>query len=126
MAFLIGVAVSGTLSYFAIPLIWFRGIKLGAALVTGLRALIINWLPFLALSLGLALVLVPVAVISGMLFGMVASVGPMSAIAMALIMIVLLLFQLVLFGSQYCAFRDIFGAPGPPPTPPDDDTQLVV
>ncbi len=126
MAFVIGVAVSGTLSYFAIPLIWFRGIKLGAALVTGLRALIVNWLPFLALSLGLALVFVPVAVISGMLFSMVTAVGPMSAIAMALIMILLLLFQLVLFGTQYCAFRDIFGVPGPAAMSPDDDTQLVV
>ena len=126
MAFLIGVAVSGTLSYFAIPLIWFRGLKLGTALLSGLRALVVNWLPFLALSLGLALLLVPVAVVSGLLFGMVASGGPMAAVVMALIMVLLLLFQLVLFGTQYCAFRDIFGIPDPAAPPPEDDTQLVV
>ena len=126
MAFLVGVAVSGTLSYFAIPLIWFRGFKLGAALITGLRALIVNWLPFLVLSLGLALLFIPVAVFSGLAFGMVASGGGMGAVVMALIMILLLLFQLVLFGTQYCAFRDIFGVPGEAAQPPDDDTQLVV
>jgi len=126
MAFLVGVAVSGTLSYFAIPLIWFRGYKLGAALLAGLRALVVNWLPFLALSLGLALLFVPVAVVSGLLFGVVASGGLMSAIAMGLIMVLLLLFQLLLFGTQYCAFRDIFGVPDAATAPPDNETQLVV
>ena len=126
MAFLVGVAVSGTLSYFAIPLIWFRGYKLGAALVTGLRALVVNWLPFLVLSLGLALVFIPVAVVSGLLFGMIASGAAMGAVVMALIMVLLLLFQLVLFGTQYCAFRDIFGVPDGAVNPPGDDAQLVV
>lgn len=126
MAFLIGVAVSGTLSYFAIPLIWFRGAKLGPALGAGLRALVVNWLPFLALGLGLAVAFVPVAVIIGVLFGAVASGGLLSAVVMGLIMLLLLLFQLLLFGTQYCAFRDIFGVPEAPPPPTGNDAQLVV
>lgn len=126
LAFLVGVAVSGTLSYFAIPLIWFREYKLGVALLAGLRALVVNWLPFLALSLGLAVMFVPVVVISGMLFSVVASGGFVSAIVMGLIMVLLLLFQLLLFGTQYCAFRDIFGVPDATTPPPDNETQLVV
>jgi hypothetical protein len=126
MAFLVGVAVSGTLSYFAIPLIWFRGFKLGAALVTGLRALIVNWLPFLVLGIGLAVAFVPVALIIGALFGLVASGGLVSAFVMGLIMLLLLLFQLLLFGTQYCAFRDLFGVPGNVTPPPASDGQLVV
>lgn len=126
LAFLVGVAVSGTLSYFAIPLIWFREYKLGVALLAGLRALVVNWLPFLALSLGLAVMFVPVVVISGMLFSVVASGGFVSAIVMGLIMVLLLLFQLLLFGTQYCAFRDIFGVPDSSTPPPDNETQLVV
>lgn len=126
LAFLVGVAVSGTLSYFAIPLIWFREYKLGVALLAGLRALVVNWLPFLALSLGLAVMFVPVVVISGMLFSVVASGGFVSAIVMGLIMVLLLLFQLLLFGTQYCAFRDIFGVPDASTPPPDNETQLVV
>jgi len=126
LAFLVGVAVSGTLSYFAIPLIWFREYKLGVALLAGLRALVVNWLPFLALSLGLAVMFVPVVVIIGMLFSVVASGGLVSAIVMGLIMVLLLLFQLLLFGTQYCAFRDIFGVPDASTPPPDNETQLVV
>jgi hypothetical protein len=42
------------------------------------------------------------------------------------IMILLLAFQMLLFGTQYCAFRDIFGIDGPSQPPlPDDESQLV-
>lgn len=125
LAFLVGVSVSGTLSYFAIPLIWFRGFKLGASLVMGLRALVVNWRPLLVLSLGLLLVFLPVAVICGMLFSMVASGGMVTAVVMGLIMLLLLLFQLMIFGTQYCAFRDIFGLETEVIPPPDKESQLV-
>ena len=62
LALLVGVAVSGTLSYFTIPLIWFGNRKLGAALAVGLKGLVANWRPFLLLGLGLAVVLLPVTV----------------------------------------------------------------
>ena len=65
IAFIIGISVSGTLSYMTIPLIWFHDRKLGAALADGLRALFANWKPFLVLGLGMAIVLVPVVLLAG-------------------------------------------------------------
>jgi hypothetical protein len=125
LAFLVGLSVSGTIGYFAIPLIWFSHFKLGAALLTGLRALFVNWAAFLVLSLGLLLVLLPVAVISGILFSMAASGGLMTTIVLGLIMILLLVFQLLLFGTQYCAFRDIFEMTVDAGPPPANEDQLV-
>jgi hypothetical protein len=127
LAFLVGLSISGTLSYFTIPLIWFHDRKLGAALWTGLRALLVNWKPFLALSVGLLLLFLPVALVSGALFSLAAGGGLMTTLVLGLIMVLLLLFQLLLFGTQYCAFRDIFGAPAElaPPPAAAGDGQLV-
>jgi len=127
LAFLVGISISGTLSYFAIPLIWFHDRKLGAALGTGLRALLVNWKPFLALSVGLLLLFVPVAAVSGVLFSLAAGGGLMTTVVLGLIMVLLLLFQLMVFGTQYCAFRDIFGLPAEAAPPPEagGDGQLV-
>jgi hypothetical protein len=125
-ALLVGVAVSGTLSYFAIPLIWFRGCKLGVGLTAGLRALFINWRAFFLLALGLGLVLVPVALASGFLFGLSGSPGLSTGLLLGIVMLLLLLFQLLLFGTQYCAFRDIFGLPSDRVAPPEDDEGQLV
>jgi hypothetical protein len=126
LALLLGVAVSGTLSYFTIPLIWFGNRKLGTALVIGLKGLIVNWRPFLLLGLGLAGVLVPLGVISAVLFGLAGTAGGASVLIMGLIMLLLMLFQLLLFGTQYCAYRDIFGIEEPSaPAPTEDDGQLL-
>ena len=126
LALLVGVAVSGTLSYFTIPLIWFGNRKLGTALVMGLKGLIVNWRPFLLLGLGLMLALVPLGVVSAVLFGLAGTGGGMSVLIMGLIMLLLMLFQLLLFGTQYCAYRDIFGIEEPSaPAPEDDDSQLL-
>jgi hypothetical protein len=128
-ALAIGIAVSGTLSYFTIPLVWFRNRKLWPAIGEGLRAMVVNWKPFLVLALGLAVLLVPVSVAAGLLFGLATAGGALSVVVMGLVMLVVLLFQMVLFGTQYCAFRDIFGveeseAPAAGP-PPGDDGQFV-
>lgn len=126
MAFLVGVAISGTLSYFTIPLMWFQDRKLGTALAEGLRALVMNWKPFLALVLGLAVLLIPVSLVTGILLGLTASGGVVSVLVMGAIMILLLGYQMLIFGTQYCAYRDIFGVADPsPPQTRDDDTQLV-
>jgi len=125
LAFLLGVSISGTLSFFAIPLIWFRRSSLVTALVSGLRALFVNWKAFLVLGLGLLLVFVPVALASGLLFGMAAGGGPVAVLVMGLIIILVLAFQLMLFGTQYCAFRDIFGAEPNGAPPAGSDGQLV-
>ena len=109
MAFLIGISVSGTLSYMTIPLIWFHDRKLGAALAAGLRALFSNWKPFLVLGLGLAALLIPVSLVAALLFTVAGSAGAFSIVVMGLVMMLILAFQLILFGTQFCAFRDIFG-----------------
>jgi hypothetical protein len=126
MAFLVGIAISGTLSYFTIPLIWFGDRSLGQALAEGIKALIVHWKPFLTLALGLFLISIPVIVVAGFLIRMAASGGLISVIVMAGMMILLLAFQMLLFASQYCAFRDIFGIGGRSgPPPKEDDGQLV-
>lgn len=121
LAFLVGISISGTLSYFAIPLIWFRQSSLGAALASGLRALLVNWKAFLLLALGLFVLFLPVAFAVGLLFGIVAGGGLAALLVTGLIMILLLAFQLMLFGTQYCAFRDVFGTgqQGAPPVEPE-------
>ena len=125
-AFLIGLSISGTLSYMTIPLIWFHDRKLGPALAEGLRALVVNWKPFLVLGLCLAGVLVPVSLLAGVLFAYAGTTGAFSMLTMALVMLLVLAFQLMLFGTQYCSFRDIFGLDSRPETPePEDDNQLV-
>lgn len=125
LAFLLGVSISGTLSYFAIPLIWFRQAGLGSALWVGLRALLVNWKAFLLLGLGLLLLFLPVGFVAGLLFGIVTAGGLMAALAMGLIMVLLLAFQLMLFGTQYCAFRDIFGVEPREAEPRHSGGQLV-
>jgi hypothetical protein len=126
LALLVGVAVSGTLSYFTIPLIWFGNARLGTALVTGLRALLVNWRPFLLLGVGLVLVLVPLGIVSALLFGLAGSAGGLSVLIMGLVMLLLMGFQLLLFGTQYCAYRDIFGVEEESgPAAPEDDGQLL-
>ena len=125
-AFMVGIAVSGTLSYFTIPLIWFGDRKLVPALTEGLRALFANWRPFLMLALGLMAALLPVAIVSGILLGLASAGGFVAVIVMAVIMILLLAFQMLLFGTQYCAYQDIFGiGDDSPPEEADDDSQLL-
>jgi hypothetical protein len=107
-------------------LIWFNDRKLGVALVDGLRALFVNWKPFLVLGLGMAALLVPVVLLAGILVSFAGSTGLLSVILMGLVMILLLAFQLILFATQYCAFRDIFGLESESaPTAGTDDSQLV-
>lgn len=109
LAFLVGISISGTLSYFSIPLMWFGDRKLGRALGEGLKAMVVNWRPFLALALGLFVILIPVIVIGSILFGLASGAGALSVVVMAGILILVLAFQMVLFGTQYCAYRDLFG-----------------
>ncbi len=107
-AIAVGVGLSATLSYLAIPLVWFRDEKLFASLLDGCRAMIVNWRPFALLSLGLVLLLIPVALLAVLLFQLANSAGPLSFLIGGLVMLVALAFQLVVFGTQFCSFRDIY------------------
>jgi hypothetical protein len=128
MALAVGVAVSGTLSYFSVPLIWFGNMPLASALKLGVSALLANWKAFAMLALALAAVGFPLIMILGALYGMAGS-----GLAIIAMLFVMLGFQLVLFATQYCAYLDVFAADtdgngpgaadGPPPE--DDDSQFV-
>jgi len=114
-AIAVGVGLSGTLSYLAIPLVWFREEKLFVSLISGCKAMMLNWRPFTLLALGLVLLLIPVALLIAILFRMVDSAGGVSAVITALVMLIALAFQLVVFGTQFCAFRDIYEMEVAPP-----------
>lgn len=126
-AFLLSIAIGGTITFFAIPLIWFRKDKLWTAIAVGMRALVTNWKSMLVLGGVLMVVFLPVSMLTGLLLQVSAAGGVVSYITTLLMMILLLLFQLLLFGTQYCAFRQIFqldtAVPKEPPAP--DDSQLV-
>lgn len=109
LAVAVAVSLSGTLSFLAIPLLWFGEQKLGLALISGLRALLLNWRPFTVLALSLTALLLPVAVAVAILFALAGTAGGLSFILLGLIMLIALAFQLAAFGAQFCSFRDIYG-----------------
>jgi hypothetical protein len=127
MAFMVSIGISGTLSYMSIPLIWFKGRKLWPAIGEGMRALLVHWKAFLVLGVGVMALFLPVALLSSILLQLAAAGGVMAMVFTGLLMALLLLFQLVLFGTQYCAAKEIFGVDDEvidePPSPGDD--QLV-
>ena len=126
-AFAISVAVSGTLTFFSVPLVWFRDRPMWPALTAGLAGLVRHWKALLVLGLVLAAASLPFALLVGVLLRIAAAGGALAYIATGLMMVLLLFFQLLLFGTQYCSFRDIFGIgeSAPPPAPTGDDGQLV-
>ena len=123
LALLAGVLVSALLGYFTIPLIWFRGAWLGTSLVVGLKAMLLNWKAFLVLGAATAVIVAGLGVAGSLLFGLAGAAGPLSVLVLAALMLLLLAFQVLVFGAQYCAFRDIFGFPESPSG--DDEDQLV-
>ena len=125
-AFAISVAIGGTLTFFAVPLVWFRDYRLGAALGQGIRALLANWKPLLVLGLGLLIVVLPMFLLM-MLFMQLTLFGPLiGTVGLGMAMVLLLLFQLLLFGTQYCSFREVFSLEVVrPPSEAEDSSQLV-
>jgi len=49
MAMAVAAAINGTITYFSVPLIWFRQQAVGSAVVMGLKALGRNWRPLLVI-----------------------------------------------------------------------------
>jgi hypothetical protein len=109
IAVLAAVSLSGTISFLAIPLIWFHKMPMARALVTGMQGLARNWKPFLLLGLGMLVLLIPVMVFLFLMVGLASAIGPLSLLFLVLLMLGALLFQLVVLGTQYCACRDIYG-----------------
>lgn len=115
LALIAGMALTGIVGYFAIPLVWFRDAPLGAAIMLGLKALFANWRPFLSLGVLLAVLTIPVGLLAAMLFGLAGAGGGFGAVFVVLAMIVVLAYQLVLFATQFVAFEDVFGDEGADP-----------
>ena len=111
IAGVIAVLVLGSL-YFAVPLVFFWGWPVIAALLWSLRAVLVNWIAFL----GFVLVLFGVLVIIGLglgLFGnlILLALGPMGTpIAQLLTMAVSLFVQLLIAAAQWRAFLRVFPA----------------
>ena len=125
LALVAGLLISGTLSYFAVPLIAFRNAPLGSALLAGLSGMLRNWRPFLVLGLMLAVLSVPVVILSALLLGLSATDAGLPPLLGVLMLFLAVLYQLLIFATQYTAFRDIFGFPQTSGPRPADDAQLV-
>jgi len=108
MAMAIGAAVSGTISYFSVPLIWFKKRAVGGAVTSGLAGLARNWRPLLVVGLILGLLAVPVGLLFSFFYLSVLSGAAASSWLAILMLFAGPIFQLLLFGTQYLAFRDIF------------------
>ncbi len=108
-AMAIGAAISASLTYFSVPLIWFANQGIGVALVVGFKALFRNWKPLLAIGFVLFLLAVPVILMFGYFYLSALNGGSASNLLSLLILILGPFYQLLLFGTQYLAFKDIFG-----------------
>ena len=109
VAMAIGAAISGSITYFSVPLIWFRKLGVGSALIMGLKALGRNWKPLLVIGLFLGLLAVPIVLLFGSFYLSALNEGTASTVLGFLLLLIGPMFQLLLFGTQYLAFRDIFG-----------------
>jgi hypothetical protein len=105
----VGAAISGSITYFSVPLIWFKQQGVGSAVITGLRALGRNWRPLLLIGVLLGLLAIPIALLFGSFYLSALSEGTASSWLAFLLLLLGPMFQLLLFGTQYLAFRDIFG-----------------
>jgi hypothetical protein len=126
LAMAIGAAVSGSITYFSVPLIWFSQQGMGSAVITGLKALGRNWRPLLMIGVLLGLLAVPIILLFGSFYLSAMGDATMSSWLAFLLLLLGPMFQLLLFGTQYLAFRDIFGLDEPNTgLGKDADDQLV-
>jgi len=126
ISMLIGAAISGTLTYFAVPLIWFKDAPVGQALLLGLTAMAKNWRPLLLIALLLAAVAIPIGLLFGIFFLAAVKGGAAASAVAFLILLFGPLFQLLVYSTQYVAFRDIFRFEVAADNRPDNnDGQLV-
>ncbi|NOR21018.1 MAG: hypothetical protein GQ538_13130, partial [Xanthomonadales bacterium] len=109
VAMAIAAAISGSISYFSVPLIWFKKQAVGYSVIIGLKAMARNWRPLLVIGLVLGLLAVPVVLLFGSFYLSALSEGTASTFLTFLLLLLGPMFQLLLFGTQYLAFRDIFG-----------------
>ena len=98
---------------------------MGSALIMGLKGLGRNWKPLLVIGLMLGLLAVPIVLLFGSFYLSALSEGTASTLLGFLLLLLGPMFQLLLFGSQYLAFRDIFGLDETTATTQKPEDQLV-
>ncbi len=125
LALAVGLLVSGTLSFFAVPLIWFKNLPLGRAIMLGLSGMARNWKPLLVLGVFLGVLGLPAVLISSLVLTLSATGGEGSPLLTLLMLSVAVVYQLLLFASQYVSFREIFALPSPQGRSPSPEGQLV-
>jgi hypothetical protein len=106
-----GLLVSACLSLFAVPLVWFGGLSLGAALWTGLLTLFRQWRALTALGIGLAAVGLPVGLLAGMIMTFQLTGAAPSFLMTVLLLLIVVVYQVYAFAAQYVAYRDLFMEP---------------
>jgi len=109
VAMAIAATISGSISYFSVPLIWFKKQTVGFSVIVGLKAMARNWRPLLVIGLVLGLLAIPIVLLFGSFYLTALSEGTASIFLTILLLLLGPMFQLLLFGTQYLAFRDIFG-----------------
>ena len=108
----IGMFLGAGITYFGAPLIFFRGNGLGQALVDGLVALIRQWKPLLVMGLLLGLLSIPPAILTVLTASHVA-LGESPPWFLSLpTMAVVVVFQVLVFATQYASYVEVFGVPG--------------
>ena len=112
-----GVLFSGSLGYFAIPLIWFERLPFWNAVAKGLAGLVRHWRALLVMGALLALIAVPVVVLVSLSLSMQFADGQTSPVLNLLLMLAVVGYQLLLFATQYVSYRAAFpvGEKLPPP-----------
>jgi hypothetical protein len=118
-----GLLVSACLSLFAVPLIWFGGRPLGAALWTGIITLFRQWRALTALGIGLAAVGLPVGLLAGTIMTFQLTGAAPSFLMTLLLLLIVVVYQVYAFAAQYVAYRDLFmdGTEGEPETTPSEN-----
>jgi len=121
------LAVVLSAMYFAVPLLLFSDLGVVAALTLSLRAVIGNWAAFLAFGLVLIIAVIALGIVFGVILVTLGiAIGPAGQMAgQVLVMLAAMLVQVLMAGTQWIAFTEVFGKPGDRQREADPSDQLL-
>jgi hypothetical protein len=128
VAMVTALMLGACLSFFAIPLAWFQRASLGTSIIQGIVSLFRQWKALLVLGLLMGILAMPLGLMAGTLITSQLTGSEPSTIAVLVLMILVVGYQLMVFATQYMAYRDVFGMERPQQPgdrPAGDDDQLV-
>ncbi len=113
--------------YFAIPLVMFARTPVIPSLITSIRAVLANFTAFLGLGLAVVLFILALGLVMLLLASVLSialgNVGVM--LTQVLFLLMTMFIQMVMAGTQYVAFRQIFELPGERDGNSEDDHLLA-